>query len=136
MLKALETSHYPARRTHRTYPREFKAELVAACQQPGASIAALAGAHGMNANVLHRWLKEHAQDGRHTQNTKLVNSDPSSVALPQSPTFIPVQLPARGAAPCSHDIKVEIRKGALTLSIAWPAAASADFASWATSLLK
>ena len=38
---------------------EFKAELIAACQQPGASIAATAREHGMNANVLHRWIKEH-----------------------------------------------------------------------------
>lgn len=34
-----------------------EAELVAACMQPGASIAALALRHGMNANVLHRWCK-------------------------------------------------------------------------------
>jgi transposase-like protein len=53
------------RQTHRTYTREFKAELVAACQQPGVSIAGLGSSHGMNANVLHRWLKEHARDGRH-----------------------------------------------------------------------
>ena len=59
MLKESETPRYPARRTHRTYTPEFKAELVSACQQPGASIAALAGQQGMNANVLHRWLKEH-----------------------------------------------------------------------------
>ena len=43
-----------ARRTHRTYTPAFKAEAVAACQQPGTSIAALASDHGMNANVLHR----------------------------------------------------------------------------------
>jgi transposase-like protein len=48
MLKDSETSRYAARRTHRTYTREFKAELVAACQVPGASIAAVAGAHGSN----------------------------------------------------------------------------------------
>ena len=59
MLKESETSRYSTRRTHRTYTPEFKAELVKACKQPGASIAALALQHGMNANVLHRWLKEH-----------------------------------------------------------------------------
>ena len=32
---------------------KFKAHLVAACQQPGTSIAALAGSQGMNANVLY-----------------------------------------------------------------------------------
>ncbi|WP_142085544.1 transposase [Acidovorax temperans] len=39
-------------RTRRAYSAQFKAELIAACQQPGASIAATAREHGMNANVL------------------------------------------------------------------------------------
>ena len=59
MLKDSDIARYTARRTHRTYTPAFKAELVAACQQPGTSIAALANSHGMNANVLHHWLKEH-----------------------------------------------------------------------------
>ena len=57
MLKDPQTPRYAARRTHRTYTAQFKAELIAACQEPGASIAALALQHSMNANVLHRWLK-------------------------------------------------------------------------------
>ncbi len=65
MLKESEISGYSTRRTHRTYAPEFKAELVAACHQPGVSIAALAGQHGVNANVLHRWLKEHQRNGCH-----------------------------------------------------------------------
>ena len=48
----------------RTYTPQFKAELIAACLEPGASIAATAREHGMHANVLHRWLKEHRL-GRH-----------------------------------------------------------------------
>ena len=93
MLKDSETSRYASRRTHRTYTREFKAELVAACQVPGASIAAVAGAHGMNANVLHRWLKEHALSGCYGQSDS-GNANRSSVALQQHiPAFIPVQLP-------------------------------------------
>ena len=58
MLKDSQPPRYAVRRTHRTYTPQFKAELVAACMQPGASIAALALRHGMNANVLHRWCKE------------------------------------------------------------------------------
>ena len=46
-------------RTRRVYSAQFKVELIAACQQPGASIAATAREHGMNANVLHRWIREH-----------------------------------------------------------------------------
>lgn len=43
----------PIRRTHSP---EFKASVLAACRQPGASIAAVALAHGLNANVVHKWL--------------------------------------------------------------------------------
>ena len=57
MLKDPQTPRYAQRRTHRTYTPQFKAELVATCRQPGASVAAVALQHGMNANVLHRWLK-------------------------------------------------------------------------------
>ena len=59
MLKDSQSPRYSVPRTRRTYTPQFKAELIAACQQPGASIAATAREHGMNANVLHRWLKEH-----------------------------------------------------------------------------
>ena len=60
MPRESEISRHEGRRTHRTYSREFKAEMVAACLQPGASVAALALSHGMNANVVHRWLKRRA----------------------------------------------------------------------------
>lgn len=63
MLKDSQTPKQPNRRAHRTYAPEFKANMVAACQKPGASIASLATANAMNANVLHRWLQEHARTG-------------------------------------------------------------------------
>lgn len=75
MLKDPETPRYSVRRTHHTYTPQFKAELVAMCQKPGASIAALALQHGLNANLLHRWLKEWSQ-GLHTA---------SKVASPRQP---------------------------------------------------
>lgn len=43
----------PIRRTHSP---EFKARVLAACRQPGASIAGVALAYGVNANVVHKWL--------------------------------------------------------------------------------
>lgn len=38
------------------YSKSGKAALVAACRQPGASVAAVAMAHGVNANLLRKWL--------------------------------------------------------------------------------
>ena len=37
---------------------EFKTRVVLACDRPGASIAAIALANGVNANLVHRWRKE------------------------------------------------------------------------------
>jgi len=91
---------------------EFKAELVAACQIPGSSIAAIAGEHGINANVLHRWLKEQQQSGRH-QRIVCSLAAQSLVTSPPVPAFIAVKLPATATPePASPDlIRVELRKG-------------------------
>ena len=59
MSQETSSSRYSVPRTRRVYSAQFKADLIAACLQPGASIAATAREHGMNANVLHRWLREH-----------------------------------------------------------------------------
>ena len=40
----------------RTYARNFKREVVAQCQVPGVSISAIALSHGINANVVRKWL--------------------------------------------------------------------------------
>jgi transposase len=38
------------------YDRDAKRELVRRCRQPGVSVAALALAHGLNANLLRKWI--------------------------------------------------------------------------------
>ena len=50
----------------RTYSPQFKAELVAQCLEGHTSLTALAVDHGMNPNVLHRWVTEHARYGKHS----------------------------------------------------------------------
>ncbi|MEO8652797.1 MAG: transposase [Ramlibacter sp.] len=44
----------------RTYPRQFKREVVAQCLVPGASVSAIALGHGINANVIRKWLPQRA----------------------------------------------------------------------------
>lgn len=131
MAKESELSRYTTRRTHRTYTPEFKAQLVAACQRPGASIAALAGQQGMNANVLHRWLKEHQRGGRHQP--VQAHTHATADAPSQSPAFIPLALPP---APKEQEVKIELRKGALSMVVTWPLSAGADLASWTAAILK
>lgn len=43
----------------RTYSRDYKLEIVDECSAPGASIAAIALSHGINANVVRRWIVQH-----------------------------------------------------------------------------
>jgi len=45
----------------RRHSREFKAEVLRACREPGASVAAIALARGVNANLVHRWLRVSGQ---------------------------------------------------------------------------
>ena len=44
------------RRARRTYAQQFKREVVAQCLLPGASVSAIALSHGINANVIRKWL--------------------------------------------------------------------------------
>lgn len=43
-------------RERKSYSKSFKAQVVQECQQPGVSVAAIAMSHGINANVVRRWL--------------------------------------------------------------------------------
>ena len=42
----------------REYSKTFKAQVVAACAQPGASVGGVALSHGLHANMVHRWIRE------------------------------------------------------------------------------
>lgn len=46
----------PRRNGRRCYDPEAKRELVEACLQPGVSVAGMALAHGLNANLLRKWI--------------------------------------------------------------------------------
>jgi transposase-like protein len=135
MLKDSEPPIFPSRRSHRTYTAAFKAEIVAACQQPGVSIASLAGRHGMNVNVVHRWLKEHERNGWH----QLADGTSSSEAVTtQVGAFVSLQLspPMTEPMPADQSIKVELHKGALNMVVTWPLSAGNDFAIWTATVFK
>lgn len=142
MLKESQTPRYAVRRTHRTYTPQFKAELVAACLQPGASIAALALQHGMNANVLHRWCKEYRQ-GHHHLNVIGVAAD---VPPQTTPAFIPIDLSAAiptcvgeqpvAATPAMADIRIECQRPGMSVSVHWPVHAGAQCAQMLRELLR
>lgn len=49
----------PSKRRRRDHSPELKHELVRQCLLPGASVSSIAMAHGINANLVFKWRREH-----------------------------------------------------------------------------
>ena len=45
------------RAPQRRLDAELKSQVFAACDEPGASVAAVARAHGLDANLVHKWRR-------------------------------------------------------------------------------
>src|SRR4051812_12098268 len=43
----------------RTFSREYKLEIIEECSAPGASVAAIALSHRINANQVRKWIVQH-----------------------------------------------------------------------------
>ena len=116
------------RRRRRTHSAEFKAQVVAACRQTGVSIAAVAMASGVNANLARRWVVA-AEQGA-TGGARLV-ADARGVA--KTPAFVPLQLPC---TPPTPDVRIELRRGSTAITVHWPSAEAVQCAAWMRELLR
>jgi hypothetical protein len=83
----------------------------------------------MNANVLHRWLKEHARTGCHHPIASQQPSEPAP--SPSMPEFIALRLLSITPDALATELKVELRKNALSMTVFWRIQAAADFAHFA-----
>ena len=119
------------RRRRRLHSDEFKANAVASCMRPGMSMAAVAMSNGVNANLLRRWVR--AAEMR--PGAELAQALPApDRRVEQTPAaFIPMQLPAKTAV---ADIRIELRRGTTSISVAWPTDAAAECAAWMRELLR
>jgi transposase-like protein len=93
-------------RRRRRHAPEFKQGLVAQCL-PGISVSAVALAHGVNANLLRRWI--HRYSG---EQTSQVMSAPAKLVA------VRVALPVD--APVDNAIEISIQKNSTRISIRWP----------------
>ena len=58
MIKLLmDTMTTDKKRVRRSYSPALKAQILAECATPGASVAKVAMSHGINANVVHTWRR-------------------------------------------------------------------------------
>jgi transposase len=90
----------PVKRRRRHSPA-FKAEVLVACSEPGASIAAVAQRYQLNANLVQKWRKAARDRGG---------------SRTPSPEFVPI--PLAMSAPADLDARVTLIIGELTIQ--WP----------------
>ena len=109
-------------RKRRRYSRELKAQILAECDVPGASVAKVALSHGINANIVHGWRK-------------LARESQPAVDVAQA-KFVPVAVAAPAPMSEPRGIDVELRRGAATIRLTWPLDASSDLAAWLRELLR
>jgi transposase len=80
--------------------------------------------HGINDNIVHRW-RQLAREGE-------VARPVASVAT----TFVPVTLPAPAKACAAGEVRVELRRAAITVAITWPSTALSELAAFTRELLR
>ncbi len=124
------------RRRRRIHSAEFKAHIVAACCKPGVSSAAVAMAHGINANLVRRWVKEAEIGAEIEPATTAAQPEKTTPAVPMGPKFLPLSLPIPVSAPAAADIRIELQRGATTITVIWPAGAASECAAWMRELLR
>ena len=89
-------------RQRSSYPKPFKAQVVQECLQPGASASSVAIRHGINANVIRKWLP--------------LYRDQLPAALP---AFVPVRAAPKRSTEAS--VMIELPLGEQAITVKWPA---------------
>lgn len=103
-------------------------QILAQCDVPGASVAKVAMAHGINANVVHGWRK-------------LVREGGGVVAAPVTPAFVPLLIESNRETvepqpDARHSVEIELRRGPVSVKLSWPTSAAAELVVWTRELLK
>ncbi|MGH8383750.1 IS66-like element accessory protein TnpA [Pseudomonas sp.] len=89
-------------RQRSSYPKPFKAQVVQECLQPGATISSVAISHGINANVIRKWMP-------------LYRDQPTT----SLPAFVPLKaVPKR---PTEASALIELALGEQSITVKWPA---------------
>ncbi|MCF7768991.1 IS66-like element accessory protein TnpA [Achromobacter pulmonis] len=106
-MSKTELAQVPKRRS---YPKALKSRIVAQCRQPGISVAGVALAHGVNANLVHKWIRQaEQQDGT-------------------TPAFVPVALSAVPAA--GRHIEIRLLRGPVQATVQWPVSEAGACVAW------
>jgi transposase len=119
------------RRRRRRHSAEFKAAVIQECMRPGVSIAAVALAHSLNANMLRKWVID-AENALPAKPKVAPTSPVEDIPMP-GPTFVPLALPAPTVG---GEIRIELQRGGTTVTLVWPASAARECAAWLSDWLR
>lgn len=101
--------------TRRRYPPEFKQKIVNLCQ-PGVSIAGVALSHGLNTNLLRRWI--------HKQRSACPVVTPSINPVKLIPLAVTQSAPPQS----DNMIEITLTGKNKTVALRWPASAASTLA--------
>jgi transposase len=109
------------RRGRRTHSEAFKQSVISACREPGVSVAGVALANGLNANQVHRWMRERGvtPPSRRTHDTV-------EIAGRVEPGFVPVQI----SAAAELVIRLEVQRSNARVKLEWPIQAAEACGAW------
>jgi transposase len=134
-VNTISGNQIDGRRRRRRHGDEFKASAVTACMQPGVSIAAVAMTHGINANLLRRWVNDAEMKPVPRAGIAPAAVTPDAPRL--TPSFIPMEVPTPTPTPAPpQDIHIELRRNAMTVTVTWPVSAASECATWMRELLR
>jgi transposase len=122
----------------RRHSAAFKAQVLAACAEPGASVAAVALAFKLNDNLVHQWRRGRGAPKASDAASKLLAQAPPQFIELTVPTAVPPAPapPASPPGPTSEMITLEFKRGALLVGVTWPVSAAADCAAWLREVLR
>ena len=116
-----------ASRTKRVHSKEFKDEVVRACREPGVSVAGIALANGVNANLVRKWMSKRGVAA------PTMRRSIATAPTPRPIDFVPVTLEPVKSLPAIH---IEARRRDGVVKIEWPVSAAGECAAWLRDWLK
>lgn len=105
----------PPRRSWRRHSEEFRARVIELARQPNTSVAAVALANGLNANMLRRWVREFEVSSKGGGQAAQQPRDAATQAFVQLPMHVKRSLPAAQPEQSAARVEVEIHRNGTTV---------------------
>lgn len=104
--------------------------MVGACR-PGVSIAGVALANGINANLLRRWVN--AAEQTHKTSSTGSSATGTTGGAGALASFVPLSFePAR----MPRDIRIELSRNGTVATVNWPTSAATECGAWLREVLR